>query len=228
MTQVRRQRLWQLGAVTVFAAILVVVTIVVSQSGSSSLQHLDEDRAAVVRLFDGIPQHGLTLGDPRAQATLLEFADLQCPFCRSFTLDELPSIVERYVKPGKLALRFEPQTIIGPQSDDAALAALAAARQDRLWQFADLFYRNQDDENSGYVTSDFVQTLFVNTPGLDARLAVTEQRSTAVADALTKSRDQFGHFGLSTTPSFVLTQPGQGPQTLSASELQAKLSELRP
>ncbi len=35
-------------------------------------------------------------------------------------------------------------------------AALAAAEQDRYWNFIELFYANQGTENSGYVTDDFL------------------------------------------------------------------------
>ena len=226
MSQARRQRLWQFGAGAVFVIILAVVAIVVSQSGSSSLQHLGEDRAAAAELFDGIPQSGQTLGDPHAKATLLEFADLQCPFCRAFTLDTLPTVVSRYVKPGDVRLRFMPVTIIGPQSDDAAKAALAAGEQDRLWQFADLFYRNQDDENSGYVTTGFIRTLFDNTPGLSVDRATADANTPAVDDLLSRSRNLFDHYGLRATPSFVLVQANHETQELSAPEVLPALEQL--
>lgn len=228
MSEARRQRLWQFGAATAFVAILAVVAIVVSSSGSSSLKHLDEDRATVRKLFDGIPQQGQTLGDAQARATLLEFADLQCPFCRSFTLDDLPEIIARYVKPGDLQIRFEPQTIIGPQSDEAARAALAAGEQDRLWQFADLFYRNQDDENSGYVTDEFIRTLFENTPGVNVGEAVNDLGSAGVGDSLSRSKNAFDRLGLSATPTFVLVHQGQESDPFGAGEVQSKLEAALP
>src|SRR5262245_35561739 len=37
--------------------------------------------ADVEAMLDGIPQDGSALGDPDAPVTLVEYADLQCPFC---------------------------------------------------------------------------------------------------------------------------------------------------
>ncbi|MDX6638367.1 MAG: hypothetical protein QOJ01_1878 [Solirubrobacterales bacterium] len=223
MSQARRQRLWQLGAAAVFAAIVVAVVIVVSRAGSSSLQHLPADRQAVAELFGGIREQGLYLGDPKAPATLVEYADLQCPFCRAFTLSSLPTIVDRYVRPGRLRLRFEPQTFIGNgfsenQSETAARFALAASLQNRLWPFVDLFYRNQDEENSGYVTDSFLHTLAKNTRGLDVAAATDAQGSAAVTKLLDASTAQFSSRGLSTTPSFVLEQANTQPAPLDITD----------
>ncbi len=214
MSELRRQRLWQFGAATVFAVVVVAVVIIVSRSGSDSLQHLPADRKAVAELFDGVPQHGLYLGEQDAPATLVTYEDLQCPFCRAFTLDTLPTVVDRYVRTGKLRLRFEPQTILGEgfsenQSETAAKFALAASLQNRLWQFTDLFYRNQDEENSGYVTDSFLNTLARNTRGLDVEQATKEAGSEAVSKLLDASMGQFEARGLNVTPSFGLEQRGQ-------------------
>ena len=223
MSEVRRQRLWQFGAATVFAAIVVVVVIVVSTSGSDSLQHLPADRKAVAQLFEGVPQEGLYLGDPNAPATLVEYADLQCPFCRAFALSALPTLIDDYVKPGKLRMRFEPQTIIGQglsenQSETAARFALAASLQNRLWQFTDLFYRNQDEENSGYVTDSFLTTLARSTQGLDVAQATQNQSSGAVTKLLDASTSQFSTRGFDATPSFSLEQRGKAPQAIQVSD----------
>jgi hypothetical protein len=46
------------------------------------------------------------LGNPNAPVTMIEFADLQCPFCRDYALNALPAIVQEYVRPGKVKLVF--------------------------------------------------------------------------------------------------------------------------
>ena len=109
--------------------------------------------------FGDVPQHGAALGSPRAPYTLVEFADLQCPFCAAFDRDVLPDVIDRYVRPGRLRIELRPIAFLGPQSAPAAAATVAAGLQNRMWQFADLFYRNQGRENSGYVTPRFLGRL---------------------------------------------------------------------
>jgi protein-disulfide isomerase len=199
MTDERRRRLWQLGAAGLFAAIVVgVVVLVAGTSSEPDLSGLPGQARDVQRLFSGIPQHSLTLGDPKAPTTLTEYGDLQCPTCRDFAESRLPAIVGDFVKPGKLKVVFEPVSILGADSERAARLAVAAALQNRLWQFVDLFYRNQGDENSGYVTDDFLTKLARATPGLDAGMALRDRESPAVDRILRQAEAA----GINTTPTF--------------------------
>ena len=63
------------------------------------------------------------------------------------------------VRAGTAKYEFRPWLIIGPQSKPAARAALAAGEQGRFWNYITLFYRNQGEENSGYVTDDFLTSI---------------------------------------------------------------------
>ncbi len=42
------------------------------------------------------------LGDKNAPVTIIEFSDYQCPFCRKFWAETLPSIKEQYIDTGKV------------------------------------------------------------------------------------------------------------------------------
>ena len=55
----------------------------------------------VVDLFKGIPQKGTTLGWPFAPATMVEYIDLQCPFCQQFETQVFPDILTRYIRTKK-------------------------------------------------------------------------------------------------------------------------------
>src|SRR5206468_10110026 len=100
--------------------------------------------------------------------TLMVFADLQCPFCAEFENTALPSIVQRYVKPGKLRVVFQPIAILGNDSVAGARASAAAALQNKMFDFNALVYRNQRQENSGYMTNDYLKKIATATPGMDA------------------------------------------------------------
>jgi hypothetical protein len=49
-------------------------------------------------------------------------------------------------------MQFENLSFIGPGSVAAGRVAAAASQQNKLWNFVDLLYLNQGEENSGYVT----------------------------------------------------------------------------
>jgi protein-disulfide isomerase len=212
-----------LALVATAAVIVVAVLVAVSQLGSASSSSTSADlRAearAVQRELHGIPQHGVSLGSGRAPATLVEFADLQCPFCAEYTRDALPGLLDRYVRPRRLRMELQLLSFIGPDSVRAARLAGAAALQDRLWTFSDLFYRNQGVENSGYVTGRFLERLARATPGLDAERAFAERGSPPVTSLLSRAREEAGRLGVTSTPSFFLVTPGRPPQRLEVSAL---------
>ena len=100
--------------------------------------------------------------------TLIQFEDLQCPICRRYQEEGFPGIVEEYVRPGKVKLRFVGLAFLGPDSEKALLYVLAAGEQGKLWQFADALYANQGEENSGWVTDELLERISGDL-GLDLR-----------------------------------------------------------
>lgn len=215
----RRRRLWLVGACAVVAAILVAVAIGVSQSDSGPTKaSLAKDASETNALLGGIPQQGISLGTRSAPVTLTEFADLQCPFCRRYTLKVLPTLVQRYVRTGKLRMEFRGLSFIGSDSVIAARAAGAAAEQNRLWQFLDVFYKNQQDENSGYVRPKFLRQIG-GAAGLDVARLGRDARSQTVQQQLTDANSEADRFGIKSTPSFLVTRAGAQPQRLKYSSL---------
>jgi protein-disulfide isomerase len=215
--EARRKRLVQLGAVAVFAAVVLVVAIVVSQGGDDP--ETTSEPSASAGVFDGIPQSGSVLGDPDAEATLIEFADPQCPFCAQYALGALPAVVDEYVRSGELALQLELLTFIGPDSQEAARMAVAASEQDLMWQFVDGLYANQGAENSGYVDEDFLREVGGQVEGLDVDAALEESGSEAVAAALQESSDLATELGINSTPGFVLERDGGDPEVFEPPSL---------
>ena len=110
-------------------------------------------------LLDGIPQNRAVLGSADATVTLIQFEDLQCPVCKRYQEEGFPGIVEEYVRPGKVKIRFAGLAFIGPDSEKALLHVLAAGEQGKLWQYTDALYANQGSENSGWVTDELLERL---------------------------------------------------------------------
>ena len=206
-----------------FLAVLVVVTVLaIVRPGSGAGTGSGQSPVTVSSEFAGIPQQGTLLGDPKAPATLVEFADLQCPFCAQYALDALPGVLSEWVRPGRLRLDLRLVSIIGPDSRTAARVAGAAALQNRLWPFAELFFLNQGTENSGYVTDSVLRAVATATPGLDAGKALAARGSGAVTAQLTRAQQSAAKLGVKSTPSFFLVRPDRAPVELHPTALTAQ------
>jgi protein-disulfide isomerase len=79
---------------------------------------------------------GYMLGKPDAPLTLVEFTDLQCPFCRRFHADTYEELKKNYIDTGKLRFvsRDLPLESIHPQAMPAALAARCGGEQGKFWE----------------------------------------------------------------------------------------------
>lgn len=219
----RKRRLQQLGGVLVVALAIVAVLVAISSSGGDDEpERLAGETVAgeteVAQRFQGIPQDGLSLGDPDAPATLVEFADMQCPFCADFATDGLPGIIDE-VQAGQARLEFEPLTFIGPDSERMARVIVAAGLQDRAWQVMDLLFINQGQENAGFATDEFLREILGAVDGLDVEQVLEDRDSPAVDEALQDAQVRAARFSIQSTPSFLVGPTGGELQRLEVDQL---------
>ncbi len=226
----RRTRLLQLSAGAVFLAIVAVVVLIVANSGGSDsggdASDIKEVKA-VEKLFSGIPQQELVLGDPSAKVELVEYGDLQCPICKAFAEEILPPVVENQVRSGDVKIVFRNFPIIGPQSTPAGAAALAAGAQGKGWQFLDLFYHNQGAENSGYADDEFLTAIAEAVGVPDIARWNQERKSDKLIEEVEATNEQAERLGLTGTPSLAIKGPStNGTELLNAPSNGAGLEEL--
>jgi protein-disulfide isomerase len=206
----RRTRLLQLAAGGVFLAIIVVVVIIIvagsgSKSGGDS-ENLTET-TEVAKLLTGIPQKATVLGKSTAPVTIFEYGDLQCPICKAYSEEVLPPLIEKQVKDGEVKLVYRDFIIISEESIPAGEAALAAGEQGKGWDFIELFYRNQGEERSGYVTDEFIESIAEGAGVPDMKKFNEERKSGKFKDTVTSTTEQAEKFGFSGTPSFAIEGP---------------------
>jgi len=178
--------------------------------------------AATTRLLQGIPQKLNVLGNLKAPVTMVEFADLQCPFCREFALNALPTLVREYVRSGKVKLVFSGIAFLGPDSETALRATYAAGLQRRLWNYLDLLYRNQGAENSGWVTDDLLRAVGKAIPGVDVGTLMAARQTAEVDTAIQATQQQASSAHVNSTPTFFVGPTGGTLQQLNVSELTAQ------
>jgi protein-disulfide isomerase len=225
----RRKRLIQLGSVA-GAVVVIVIVILVATSGGSKSTGLEKSTGKapvkatteVVSLLSGIPQDGNTLGNPKAPVTMQYFGDLECPICKQFTEGALPTLITKYVRAGKLKIEYrnletatrEPETFKTQQ-----VAALAAGKQQKAWDYIELFYHEQGQEDSEYVTEKYLQALAQQVPGLDLANWTAARNDATFTNTITSDAQAANTAGFTGTPSFLIAKTGEPPQKLEYASL---------
>jgi protein-disulfide isomerase len=214
----RRKRLIQLGSVAGVVVVIIVVILAATSGGGSKpiVKPTPGGKSPpavekVKKEIGGIPQNGNILGSPKAPVTLVYFGDLECPICKDFTLGALPTLIQKYVRTGKLRVEYrnletatrEPETFRTQQ-----VAALAAGKQNKGWYYIELFYNQQGQEDSEYVTEQYLRTLAEQTPGLNLATWTAARNEPEFANTITSDAQAANNAGFTGTPSFQIGKTG--------------------
>jgi protein-disulfide isomerase len=211
-TMTRNPMLIRLGVLAAVAIVAVLLAVTLASNGSNEPAK-KKSGAAVSSELNGIPQSGIALGSPKAPVTMVEFADLQCPFCAEYQRAVFPTILKRYVRTGKVRVELRLLRFLGPDSDRLARVAAGAAAQNRMWQFVELAYQRQGAENSGYATDDFINSLA-------AGAGLKSVTAGAGADAAIARNEQAAQtLGVNSTPAFLIGRTGGTLHRFQPSEL---------
>lgn len=229
-----RRRL-ALIAVAIIAVVIAAAAIVVNTSGGSGEKPAtsnstapsqtvlpEQSAAAVFALLAGIPQQGNGLGSPRAPWTLQYFGDLECTTCKEFTVGVLPVLLRNWVRTGKLRIEYRALQSATPDRRtfvDQQAAALAAGKQALMWNFIELFYREEGEENTGYATESYIEGIARQVPGLNFRQWLTDVRKPATFNELVSDNKAAKRARLPGTPTFVIGKTGGALHVLRVSSV---------
>jgi protein-disulfide isomerase len=192
-----------LALLVAVAIVVAALLVVLSQFGGGGGSGGD-----VGELYAGIPQDGTTLGEKDAAVTVYLYEDFQCPFCGQFDREMFPDLVDDYVRDGKVRVVSETMAFLGPDSVTAARAAFAAGEQNRYWPYHTLLFENQGEENSGYVTDDFLRGLAEDTPGLDVEKWEDQRAGNSFTKELRAVQAKTQAAGVNSTPTLIVKGPG--------------------
>jgi protein-disulfide isomerase len=121
-------------------------------------------------LFKGIPQNDQVLGNPKAPVDMQMFIDVQCPVCQNYEVTSLPTVVQKYIRTGKAQMQLKPWAFIGgagSQSFTGRLGVIAAAKQNKGYEYAKVLYDNQGAESSGWLNGREMAVIAASVDGLN-------------------------------------------------------------
>jgi len=143
---------------------------------------------------------GYALGKADAPLTMVEFTDLQCPFCNRFSTTTFDEIKKAYIDTGLLRFvsRDFPLTNLHPHAMRAAMASRCAGEQGKYWEMRSTLVKN------GAALSPQLMTSTAKDLGLDVAAFDACVDSGRFEADIQKDVQAAQGVGIGGTPSFVV------------------------
>lgn len=139
------------------------------------------------------------IGRDDAPVSIIEFSDLQCPYCARYAAETFPRLRAAYVDTGKVRYAVGDLPLpMHPNAMGAAIAARCAGEQGRYWEYREALFRSRN--TLGAATYDRLAGEFgLDAPRFEACRNDPVQVERVRADmALARSN------GIVSTPAFVI------------------------
>jgi protein-disulfide isomerase len=135
-------------------------------------------------------------GQAQAPVTIIEFSDLQCPFCARVT-PTLQELMKRYPDQVRWVFKSFP---LGFHADSplAHAAALAAERQGKFWEMHDLIFANQRNLKRNNLLAE------ARSLNLDMDRFTADLDSSDVKQQLEADKKEGERLGVNGTPAFFI------------------------
>lgn len=153
---------------------VTVIDFLVSTDGKT-LAHLDKFDLAAAPNVDGRPIRG----NPAAKVTVVNYDDLECPFCARMHETLFPATLERYKDKVRFIYKDSPLTDKHPWAMRAAIDSncLGAQNSDAYWQYVDYIHTHGQevsgdsrDVAKSFDALDRIARQFATVAKLDAAL----------------------------------------------------------
>jgi protein-disulfide isomerase len=148
-------------------------------------------------------------GEAAATVAIIEYGDIECPFCRHFKRDVFPKIFDEYIKTGKVRFYYRDMPLpFHEHAIPAAQAAHCAGEQGKFWEMHDSLFTDiaigigPSGRASALSSKDIDERatkLGLDTAKLDACMA-----SNRFAGVIKRSSEEAAKMNIEGTPTFLI------------------------
>ncbi len=187
---------------TIIGSIVVIVGFLVLVYQSS----VEKDKVATqpIESVKTITKDDHVKWASKSMHTLVEYSDFQCPACASFhpVLKELEADKEVGAKV-RFVYRHYPLRQIHPNAMSAAVAAEAAGRQGKFFDYHDILFENQSDWSEEKNPQKMYEK-YATELGLDLKKFQADLKDKALVQRVERDISSGAQAGITGTPSFYL------------------------
>lgn len=151
-------------------------------------------------------------GNPKGNVTMVEFFDYNCPWCKK----SFPDVMELIDVDKNLKVVFKEFPILGPESEYAAKAAIAAGKQGKYLELHKAMYQHE-----GRVTTEAVDEIAAGI-GLNMGQLKKDMDDPQTAAIIARNRELAQALAINGTPAFIIDDelfPGYLPKDELASAI---------
>jgi protein-disulfide isomerase len=160
--------------------------------------------AACQKSATAVAADDMTLGNPKAPVTVIEYASVACPHCAAFNNDVFPAFKAKYIDTGKVLYVAREALTADPAIAAAGFLTARCAGKDKYFQVVDAIYHAQTQMETGGDPHAMLLQIARSAGLTDAQFEACIRDSAAVK-AL---NDRWAHYinddKIEATPSFVI------------------------
>jgi protein-disulfide isomerase len=139
-------------------------------------------------------------GEATAPLAIIEYGDIECPFCRRFKHDVYPQVLDVYIKTGKARFYYRDMPLpFHERAIPAARAAHCAGEQGKFWEMHDSLFTDKTATLTATDFNDRAGKLGIDIAKLDA--CMTSDR---FVDVIQRSSEEAAKMEISGTPTFLI------------------------
>ncbi|MDI6024087.1 thioredoxin domain-containing protein [Leucobacter sp. UT-8R-CII-1-4] len=200
-----------LGAVSVFLAVVVAAQLFPGQTPTTAAPGESSGSAAEQSTGGGgdmefvrrDPDDPMAIGDVNAPVVLTEWVDMRCPFCALYSRDTLPILIEEYVDTGQVRVEFHDVVFYGEHSENAAIAARAAGKQDMYVEYLTTVYAAAPESGHPDMPRDMLIDFAEQAGVPDMEQFVADLDDAQLLQDVHASTQQAQQLGVTAVPFFV-------------------------
>ncbi len=203
-----------IGLSVIFGALIIALTLSLPQMNSGKMVDAkkavvaDEEQAAPTGPVTTTIDDDAVMGDKtKAKVAIVEFSDLECPFCKRFHQETYDQLVKEYVESGKaiLVARDFPLSFHDPKATEEASVAECVRDQKgdaAYFAFTKEVYANTVANGKGLAQGKMLELL--KKTGVDTAKALACSELETTKQEITKDIADGTKAGVSGTPSFLI------------------------
>ncbi|MBI4127749.1 MAG: thioredoxin domain-containing protein [Parcubacteria group bacterium] len=123
-------------AAVILAVGLIAAAVIFKGDSSGDTTGSPDERRTTLEDFRPVAAGDHIRGDPNAKVTVIEYSDLECPFCKQFH-PTMQQLVAEYDGKVRWVYRHWPITSRHPKATKEAEASECAAEQGKFWEYID-------------------------------------------------------------------------------------------